>query len=74
MPQLAARYGASVEGARRWLRAGLLPFVRAKTNGNAGVCYVRAADLAGFTPPRPDLLGRTGRGKGRRAAAPEASA
>lgn len=71
--QLAARYGASVEGARRWLRAGLIPFVRAKTNGNAGVCYVRAADLARFTPPRPDLLGRTGRGKGRRAA-PEASA
>ena len=60
--EAARRVGMSVEGLRRHVRRGWLPGVTGHTAGGAGVLYVRAADLAGWKPRRPELVGHRGRG------------
>lgn len=58
---IAARYGMTAGGVQAWIAKGWLPAVKGHTSGGTGRWYIREADLAGWTPPRPELAGRRGR-------------
>lgn len=63
--EVAARYGMTASGVQAWLAKGWLPGVKGNTSGGTGKWYIREVDLAGWMPPRPELIGHRGRGKGK---------